>query len=530
MALLVVVTPKEFLSSLAPLRDFKKATGITTELASLEWVTANYPGRDDPERVKRFIEARVRNSGTRYVLLVGDGSRFPLRYTKGEHIEQLEVNPQGGRVTYGATDLYYADLFEKDGSFDDWDRNKNGEFGELRGEWTAGTLNVDEVDLSPDVAVGRLPARTAEEVRRYVDRVIAFEAAMPQAWAKRALLIATTDWDPNACKVHEAVATNYLPGYTVHKLYSSGNPCGAATPPSKSEIVRLLDEGVGLVSYFGHGNSGGWSGTGFGRADLASLANHDSPPVVFAVACDTSWFVYNVPYGPYLDVNGVTHKGVNAGEVISITAPPRPAPLQPGPPVDSMGVDMLVEHDCGATAYLGCITGSQSEAGDLFKFFYEALSLGITTLGDMWRHMLVRYYQVHVPPLSVSPPNWRVVAEFHQPWKYFVFGDPSLRLYGVGGPGAILTLEGTPSFLRVHEVGTRFGPPGDQLDVEVVLGLAETPGRAFGFQLRPGDDEAARAGMLTLLRQAFDEQIRVRLDYTRTGFMNGRLIRVQTSR
>lgn len=526
MPQLVILSPQEFVSSLAPLRDFKAATGVSAELVSLETVISGWPGRDDPERVKRFLEDRVRNSGTKYVLLVGDGSKFPLRYTKGQHIEHPDVNPQGGRVTYSPTDLYYADLFEPDGSFDDWDRNHNGEFGELQGEWTAGTLNVDDLDLSPDVAVGRLPARTSPEVERYIHRIIAFEAGMPQAWAKSALLIATTDWDPDACKVQDHIASQCLTGYQVHRLYDQGNPCGISTSPSATEISRIINQGVGMVNYIGHGSADGWS-PHFWRSDLAKLSNHGRPPVVFAAACDTSWFAKNVPYDSYVDEAGVAHQGVNSGEIVSLTAPPRPAPIQPGPPVDSMGVDMLVEHDHGATAYLGCITGAQGQAEDLSKYFFEALSVGITTLGGMWRHMLIRYYQAHVPPLAVNPPNYLPVAEFHQPWKFFLFGDPSLRLHGVGETGATLNVEGIPTYLRVHDVGTGYGPADDHLDVEVVVKLANIPDRAFGLQLRVDQNKAAATAMLDLLRRAFNDQQPVNLDYVRTGFLNGRIIRIK---
>ena len=196
--------------------------------------------------------------------------------------------------------------------------------------------------------------------------------------------------------------------------------------------------------------------------------------------------------------------------------------------MNSMGVDMLVEHDHGALAYLGSITGSQGWAEDLATYFFEALSVGITTLGGMWRHMLTRYYQVHVPPLAVSPPNWRVVAEFHQPWKFFLFGDPSLRLQGVGDRGATLNVEGVPTSLRVHDVGTRYGPPDDQLDVEVVVTLANAPDRAFGLQLRQDENAAAASAMLDLLRTALRQQQVVSVDYVRTGFLNGRVVRVRT--
>ena len=85
---------------------------------------------------------------------------------------------------------------------------------------------------------------------------------------------------------------------------------------------------------------------------------------------------------------------------------------------------------------------------------------------------------------------------------------------------------GRLTLLRVHDVGTKFGPPDDQLDVEVVVRLDSEPGRSFGFQLRSDADREANDGMLGLLRESFDLDRRVRVEFIRTGCASGRIIRV----
>ena len=57
--------------------------------------------------------------------------------------------------------------------------------------------------------------------------------------------------------------------------------------------------------------------------------------------------------------------------------------------------------------------------------------------------------------------------------------------------------------LRVHDVGSKYGPPTDQIDVEVVFGLKGEPKKAFGFKLRNDTQRLAHQGMLDLLRDAF---------------------------
>ena len=92
---------------------------------------------------------------------------------------------------------------------------------------------------------------------------------------------------------------------------------------------------------------------------------------------------------------------------------------------------------------------------------------------------------------------------------------------------ALLNTSGKVNLLRVHDVGTGYGPPSDFIDVEVVMGLNTHPGMAFGFQLRNDDKRPARQGMLDLLRDALSSSVTANIDYNITpGLKNGVIIRV----
>jgi hypothetical protein len=91
----------------------------------------------------------------------------------------------------------------------------------------------------------------------------------------------------------------------------------------------------------------------------------------------------------------------------------------------------------------------------------------------------------------------------------------------------LLQSSGKLTFLRVHDLGTGFGPPTDFLDVEVVVKLDSQPNKAFGFQLRDDTELPTRQGMLNLLRDAFNNNWTVTLDYwLEPGKNNGEIIRV----
>ena len=91
----------------------------------------------------------------------------------------------------------------------------------------------------------------------------------------------------------------------------------------------------------------------------------------------------------------------------------------------------------------------------------------------------------------------------------------------------LLEKTGKIVFLRAHDVGTAYGPPNDQLDVEAVFILNAFGEGAYGFQLRNDDYLPARQAMFSLLREAFANDFTVIADYyIEPGRINGTAIRV----
>jgi hypothetical protein len=72
---------------------------------------------------------------------------------------------------------------------------------------------------------------------------------------------------------------------------------------------------------------------------------------------------------------------------------------------------------------------------------------------------------------------------------------------------------GKITLLRVHDVETKYGPEDDEINVEVVIWLNTHPGKAFGFKLRDDDNRPVRQGILDLLRDAFNHNWAVTIDY-----------------
>ena len=92
--------------------------------------------------------------------------------------------------------------------------------------------------------------------------------------------------------------------------------------------------------------------------------------------------------------------------------------------------------------------------------------------------------------------------------------------------GSVITVRGRITFLRVHDVGTGFGTPNDQIDGEVIVKFDTSPLKAFGFQLRTDSNEEGHRAMLKALRDGLRRDRIVEVEYIRTGPTTGQVLRV----
>jgi hypothetical protein len=388
-----------------------------------------------------------------FVLLVGDSDTFPVRYTKTDRADEKACN-----TAFYPTDLYYSCLYKRDGSFDNWDGSGNGYYGELHGETHSGSINIDLVNLVPTVAVGRVPASSVEEVNCFVQKTIRYESqAYGANWAKNALLMATHDWIADACRVQERIAQDFLEGYDSTILSSAGSPCTGAGNLNATAVTEAFNRGVGLVGYIGHGSpdslaipSGWW-----GINNITQLTNTNHLPIMCAAGCDTAVFATLPPYRPYVDVNGVNHLGTLGGE--SFTAPPpQPACLQhSNDPDNDLATGLMVRTHAGVVAYLGGVTGMQMY--EPLEYFFQGIRSSVT-VGEAWQWLVRHFYEVQGSPGTLDRPDWFAVARVHQPWKFMLFGDPSLRIGGATselGADEGLLVKGSDDAVYLIEAGER---------------------------------------------------------------------------
>jgi hypothetical protein len=251
----LMIAPAALLPAVEPLAGLREGQGWRVARVSVEEIyDATGYGAKGPEALRSFIHTasttwRVR---PRFVLLLGDAS-FDPRGFLGQ-----------GRWDKVPTQLVDTQLLET--ASDDWfvDFNDDG---------------------VPDLAIGRLPARSADEARALVDKVVRYETAAGSrdgaAWRRRALLLSDRDASFDFAAAQQE-ARSAVAGLSVEQLVR-----GAGT--GASEVLARLNAGAFLVSYFGHGSAGSWLGTLTGEA-AGTLSNVEALPIVASMTCLNGFF------------------------------------------------------------------------------------------------------------------------------------------------------------------------------------------------------------------------------------------------
>ena len=415
---MVIIAPETFSASIQPLITHKNSHGINTFLKTTEEIYSTYDGRDNAEQIKYFIKDAIETSGIQYVLFVGGHKGQLFSWYVPVRIVHLA---DGARYTEYVSDLYYADIYKEDGSFEDW--NSNGD--DLIAEW-----GKDSFDLTPDIAVGRLPCRTPKEVNLIVDKIIEYET-MPfdESWFHQ-FVVAGGDSIPNSgdpfpCE-GEAVcdeAISVMNGFLGRKLYVSDMSLVDST-----DFIAAWNQGSGFALYSGRAgpssfltyDSSGNPITPFQVKQIDQLQNKGKYPVFIIHGCMSGKFDVTI-----LNIIKFLLKQPNI-EFSDVA-------------FDCIGWDMVKLKDGGAIAAIAPTSQCWIESGDSnnnsipdiveaasgflsLEFLRVYAEEGIDTLGTM--HMKAIQNYVTVFPVHSNKIDCKTIQE------YGLIGDPSLKIGG----------------------------------------------------------------------------------------------------
>lgn len=488
----VIITASAFVEAVRPLARWKCARGIRSGIATIEAVTAQYPGTDAAAAVREYLTAAYA-AGLRWAVIGGDETVAPVRYAYAD-IPDYGGDPYKLQVC----DLYFGEL---DG---EWDLDGDGIFGEFFD---------DRAEIYPELYVGRLPYSTAAEAEAAVRKIIAYERG-PEAgdYLARALSVSTDqfrDWDGGIGQ-HGLVAAAMLPTLAHDLSTMIEAPSGSDPAPSYPDgptFEDALRRGFGWVNYFAHGRadafvvrsaginnwpraqvfSNGPGGDDNGYLNL--VAPTPTPGIHLSAACDQGGFDLDSP--PYAYAVG-----------------------------ESMAEKLLLMPEGGAAAFVGQSRwGWVASSYKLIRAFHERVAdplipnhvglyqtLAKLAYGSM-RDLVFGnnlYGDPETPVWTSAPGALQVVAPANfsagvNRWNLFAASD------GFAAPGVAITLSIGDSVWWLGETGA-----DGSLAVEVTLPYAEA---ATLTAVRAGDRVWVDTLPFSIVSDVFDDEDGVPSEY-----------------
>jgi hypothetical protein len=288
----VVITPEAFLEAAEPLLARRKDQGLTAKVVSFEEIVSAFGhGRPSAQAIRDFLAYAYHSwSGPslRYVLLLGDSSYDPRNFTGLDQGAPLPAKWVKTSYLWTSSDP------------------------------TLGAINGE--DLLPDVAIGRLPARTLEEAQALVQKVLEWEDGQ-QDLGGPAVLVAD---NPDQAGDFEAdiadIRASFLGGRDTRSILlrqHGGN--------TRLEILSSFDEGASLMSYVGHGGPAVWASENVLNSwDPPKLLAQTRQPLMLTFNCLNGYFVapfYDSLSEAFLKVEGRGTVGAFTPSGLSLDAP-----------------------------------------------------------------------------------------------------------------------------------------------------------------------------------------------------------------
>ncbi|MCP4657331.1 MAG: hypothetical protein GY856_18120, partial [bacterium] len=279
----LIITTAELRATAERLADHRQSQGLRAMVVDVDDVMDEWNGGQfDPRALHEFlVHARTQWwRSPRYVALVGEGT-FDYKDAWGLGTNVLPPLMVAAGWGLYASDNRLADLVGEDGV--------------------------------PEVAIGRIPVETAEQLDAYVDKVIAYELDQDESWTGQVLLAAddpdvtgqyTIDSDSLAALVPRTLVKN--------RIYLGWMGIAEAS----AALIQTLNAGVPLVTYIGHAGLTQLAHEGLLRSsDVPGLTNAHRTPVVAVLGCYLGNF--SLPGYPTLGEDLVLHAEGGAAAVWS---------------------------------------------------------------------------------------------------------------------------------------------------------------------------------------------------------------------
>ncbi len=255
----IMIAHPDFISTIAQLKTYHNNNGLNVEIVDINDIYARFSSSIvDPNAIKTYITELAKYNNLEYVLLVGSDNYDYKGYLSVEHYSHIPslYTALDDEIRYTPADSLYTDI---------------------------------DNDGTPDIAIGRIPARTTQELQLLIDKQMTFVEQNNQQFS--AHFIADAEDENYSYTNISSELINLLPDtWTKTTTYRDNFNNNAGV---RQSIIDNFATHPRLTAYLGHSSRRLWFSfpSPFTYNDIDSLSNDESASVIVQWGCWNSYYV-----------------------------------------------------------------------------------------------------------------------------------------------------------------------------------------------------------------------------------------------
>ncbi|MFB6457576.1 type IX secretion system sortase PorU [Chitinophaga sp. Hz27] len=379
---LIIATVPALYSQALRLAQWHTQQGLSAAVVTMDQVYNEFAaGSPDPTALRDFLRMQyARGQAPAYLLLFGAAS---YDYRQRVKNNTNMVPSWQSTASLDPVSSYVSDDY----------------FGLLQ---TTDDINRTDIRNVLQVAIGRIPVRTAAEAATIVDKIINYKEKANQGDWRNKLIFIADDEDNNlhfddAEYLTQQITNNY-PSFNINKIYldayqrttTSGGP---QYPAAVKELNRRINQGALMVNYTGHGSNTRLAEENIVDANtIKEWKNDDRLPLLLTATCD---------FAPF-DNPAV----ISPGQQLLLQRPSGAIALMTTTRAVFAASNKIMNSNYISAAFTRNSDGSWKSLGEAAR---DAKNLTYATSTDIINNR--KFQLLGDPALTLAYPQWKVVVD-----------------------------------------------------------------------------------------------------------------------
>jgi len=254
----IIISSDAFHDSLSTLIEYRASQNLNIKFVSIDQIYSEFQDTlSQQEAIRHFVSYGLEywsNPKPEYLLIVGDVEIIPSYRVRSRFYDS---------ITYDEDSISVDDHF---------------------------AINLYEEDFKPDIAIGRFPISTNEQLTNIVDKIILFENQLSRIDYENDF-IGLSDYRESELffeQQTEDIITDVLPNF-----YSNQRIDRREDSPfygTKIDIIETINKGTLFLNYNGHGDPVIWADTSFFSIDDLFYLSENERPFIYTAATSSQSF------------------------------------------------------------------------------------------------------------------------------------------------------------------------------------------------------------------------------------------------